>query len=150
MRDKFSNEILNHPLKKEIIITVIDENWVGQNPNGNVIKKFYHNGKNSVFLDASIDISLPSEMTNQIISRRLALANNPDEPIIRTDGGGFFSSETDLFLQATTSIDGKPRKELTEEEKKTMLYELIVRYDSFLTQVSNVLLDWQSESGIEQ
>jgi hypothetical protein len=102
----------------KIIITVIDENWVGQNPNGNVIKKFYHNGKNSVFLDASIDISLPSEMTNQIISRRLALANNPDEPIIRTDGGGFFSSETDLFLQATTSIDGKPRKELTEDEKR--------------------------------
>jgi hypothetical protein len=102
----------------KIIITVIDENWVGQNPNGNVIKKFYHNGKNSVFLDASIDISLPSEMTNQIISRRLALANNPDEPIIRTDGGGFFSSETDLFLQATTSIDGKPRKQLTEKEKE--------------------------------
>jgi hypothetical protein len=101
----------------KIIITVIDENWVGQNPNGNVIKKFFHNGKNSVFLDASIDISLPSEMTNQIISRRLALANNPDEPIIRTDGGGFFSSETDLFLQATTSIDGKPRKELSETEK---------------------------------
>jgi hypothetical protein len=69
-------------------------------------------------LDASIDISLPSEMTNQIISRRLALANNPDEPIIRTDGGGFFSSETDLFLQATTNVDGKPRKQLSEEEKK--------------------------------
>jgi hypothetical protein len=47
----------------------------------------------------------------------LALANNPDEPIIRTDGGGFFSSETDLFLQATTSIDGKPRKELSAEDK---------------------------------
>jgi hypothetical protein len=101
----------------KIIITVIDENWVGQNPNGNDIKKFYHNGKDSVFLDASIDISLPSEMTNQIISRRLALANNPDEPIIRTDGGGFFSSETDLFLQATTNIDGKPRKQLSETEK---------------------------------
>ena len=101
----------------KIIITVIDENWVGQNPNGNSIKKFFHNGKDSVFLDASIDISLPSEMTNQIISRRLALANNPDEPIIRTDGGGFFSSETDLFLQATTSIDGKPRAELTQEQK---------------------------------
>ena len=101
----------------KIIITVIDENWVGQNPNGNDIKKFFHNGKDSVFLDASIDISLPSEMTNQIISRRLALANNPDEPIIRTDGGGFFSSETDLFLQATTGIDGKPRAELTEDQK---------------------------------
>jgi phage/plasmid primase-like uncharacterized protein len=56
-------------------------------------------------------------MTNQIISRRLALANNPDEPIIRTDGGGFFNSETDLFLQATTNVDGKPRAQLTQEQK---------------------------------
>ena len=30
MRDKFSNEILNHPLKKEIIITVIANKLVNQ------------------------------------------------------------------------------------------------------------------------
>ena len=63
--------------KGNIIISVIDENWIGSNPNTG-IKTFNHAGPYSVFLDANLDISVPSEMTNQIISRRLALANNPD------------------------------------------------------------------------
>ena len=99
----------------KIIITVIDENWVGGNPNDKT-KVFYHSGPNSVFLDASLDISVPSEMTNQIISRRLALANNPDEPIVGV--GGFFNSQTDLFLNAVTDSDGNPRKKLTQAEKE--------------------------------
>lgn len=97
----------------KIIITVIDENWIGKIEEP--VKVFYHSGPNSVFLDATIDISVPSEMTNQIISRRLSLANNPDEPIVGV--GGFFNSNNDLFLRDTTGIDGKPRKKLTEEEK---------------------------------
>jgi hypothetical protein len=97
----------------KIIITVIDENWIGKNPEAT--KLFYHSGPNSIFLDANIDISVPSEMTNQIISRRLALANNPDEPIVGV--GGFFSSQKDLFLDNVTSSDGKVRKKLSAEEK---------------------------------
>ncbi len=99
----------------DIIISVIDENWIGQKE-GTGIKRFYHSGPNCIFLESSLDISLPSEMTNQIVSRRLALANNPDEPIVGV--GGFFSSKTDLFLQTVTDATGKPRKTLTEEEKK--------------------------------
>ena len=97
----------------KIIITVMDENWIGKNTLP--VKHFFHSGPSSVFLDATIDISVPSEMTNQIISRRLALANNPDEAIVGV--GGFFNSNTDLFLNATTNSDGKPRKRLTETEK---------------------------------
>jgi hypothetical protein len=97
----------------KIIISVIDENWIGKNPEAT--KLFYHSGPASIFLDANIDISVPSEMTNQIISRRLALANNPDEPIVGV--GGFFSSNTDLFLDSVTNSDGNPRKKLTEAEK---------------------------------
>ena len=99
----------------KIIITVIDENWVGGNPNEKSIKTFYHSGPKSVFLDANIDISVPSEMTNQIISRRLALANNPDEPIVGV--GGFFNSDTDLFLDSVTDSNGNKRKKLTQAEK---------------------------------
>jgi hypothetical protein len=97
----------------KVMITVIDENWVGKN--AEPVKTFVHSGPASVFLDASIDISVPSEMTNQIISRRLSLANNPDEPIVGV--GGFFNSTTDLFLRTVTGSDGKPRKTLTAEEK---------------------------------
>ena len=98
----------------DIIISVIDENWVGQKEGTS--KTFYHSGPNCVFLESSLDISLPSEMTNQIVSRRLALANNPDEPIVGV--GGFFESSTDLFLKTVTDSGGNPRKTLTEEEKK--------------------------------
>jgi hypothetical protein len=102
------------PTASKIIITVIDENWVGGNPDDKT-KVFYHSGPKSIFLDASLDISVPSEMTNQIISRRLALANNPDEPIVGV--GGFFNSQTDLFLNDITDADGKPRKKISAEQK---------------------------------
>lgn len=97
-----------------IILSVVDENWIGKKKGGSV--QFYHSGPYSIFLDANIDIALPSEMTNQIISRRLALANNPDEPIVGV--GGFFESATDLFLTSYTDSNGNPKKILTEDEKK--------------------------------
>lgn len=97
-----------------IIISVIDENFVGKKVGG--AETFFHSGPFSIFLDASIDIALPSEMTNQIISRRLSLANNPDEAIVGV--GGFFESDTDLFLKDYTDSNGNQRKILTEEEKK--------------------------------
>jgi hypothetical protein len=97
-----------------IILSVVDENWIGKKTDGSV--QFYHSGPYSIFLDASIDIALPSEMTNQIISRRLSLANNPDEPIVGV--GGFFESQTDLFLTSYTDSNGNPKKILTEDEKK--------------------------------
>jgi len=97
-----------------IILSVVDENWIGKKTDGSV--QFYHSGPYSIFLDASIDIALPSEMTNQIISRRLSLANNPDEPIVGV--GGFFESATDLFLTSYTDSNGNPKKILTEDEKK--------------------------------
>ena len=96
-----------------IILSVIDENWFGKKVGASEV--FFHSGPNSIFLDANIDIALPSEMTNQIISRRLALANNPDEPIVGV--GGFFESETDLFLTSYTDSNGNARKILTQQEK---------------------------------
>jgi len=106
--------VKGQPTPSKIIITVIDENWVGSNPDDKT-KVFYHSGPKSIFLDANIDISVPSEMTNQIISRRLALANNPDEPIVGV--GGFFNSQTDLFLDSVTDSNGNKRKKLTQAEK---------------------------------
>jgi hypothetical protein len=100
--------------KGDIVLTVIDENWIGSNKQPDPYE-FYHSGPYSVFLDANIDISVPSEMTNQIISRRLSLINNPDEPIVGV--GGFFNSKNDLFLNNYTDASGKPKKKMTEAEK---------------------------------
>jgi len=89
----------------DVYITVIDENFIGQNPN-TTTKVFYHSGANSSFLEASLDLSLPSEMTNQIVCKRLSLTSNPDEPLVGI--GGFFESDTDLFLKKVI-INGEER-----------------------------------------
>ena len=94
-----------------IIISVHDENWIGspvEQP-----ATFYHSGPYSVFLEANLNIALPSEMTSQIVSSRLALANNPNQQPIPL--GGFFTSATDLFLQ---TVDRIAKQSLSPEEKK--------------------------------
>jgi len=81
--------------KSSIILTVIDENWIGENPN-KAPKSFDHVGINSPFLESSLDISVPAEMANQIVSKRLGYATQPDAHPITL--GGFFESGMDLFM----------------------------------------------------
>ena len=86
-----------------IIITVIDENFIGQNPNETKPVSFRHVGNGSVFLDANIDISIPAEMTNQIVATRLGNSSNPDEAIVSTSKKSFFETGGDLFISATST-----------------------------------------------
>jgi hypothetical protein len=80
-----------------IILTVCDENWIGNKPTaGNTF--FYHNGVYSPFLEATLDLSLPGEMVNQIVCNRLSLATQPDAPPLSTNETSFFNSDTDLFI----------------------------------------------------
>lgn len=83
----------------DVILTVIDENFIGQNPN-TTIKSFKHSGKGSVFVEANVDFSLPSEMTNKIVMERLSVTSNPDQAHIAVNDTSFFNSQTDLFLKA--------------------------------------------------
>jgi hypothetical protein len=111
--NSFWNFQINEQKKdNKIILTVYDENWVGQTVTGN--RKFYHSGPSSIFLSSDLDISIPADMTNAIISRRLSLANNPDTPIVGV--GGFFSSAKDLFLDGATDSKGNSKKQ-TQKEK---------------------------------
>ena len=80
--------------KGDIIITVVDENWVGQNPE-KTPEYFDHSGISSPFLESTLDLSIPSEMAGQIVSQRLGRATQPSMPYLST--GGFFTSEADLF-----------------------------------------------------
>lgn len=106
--------------KGDVILSVYDENWIGKKEDIPP-HRFYHTGPNSVFLDASLDISVPSEMTNQIISRRLSLINNPDEPIVGV--GGFFESDTDLFLGNYTDNNGKEHTSKNAQAKADADFE---------------------------
>ena len=85
----------------DIVITVIDENWVGKNANTEPPTKFIHAGIESAFLSADLDISIPQDMTSMLVAKRLSLATNPDSAIVNT--GELFNSNTDLFMKLVTT-----------------------------------------------
>jgi len=85
-----------------IILTVIDENFVGK-PGAGDRKAFYHSGIQSPFLESNLDLSIPAEMANKLIMSRLSYSSNPDSQFAQ--GGSFFNSKTDLFLQSVTAVN---------------------------------------------
>jgi hypothetical protein len=97
--------------KTTIRLGVIDENWIGKPSTAEPIRTFYHNGANCTFLESNLELSIPGEMTNQIVSRRLDVVTNPDTPI--TDVGGFFNASVDLFLKEVVA-GGSDRPATTE------------------------------------
>lgn len=82
--------------KDTLVYTVVDENWIGKNPNPAPVK-FVHSGEQSRFLDADLNIDIPGSMASQIVSKRLALSVNPSQPNLEL--GGIFSGKKDMFLQ---------------------------------------------------
>jgi hypothetical protein len=120
--------------KGDVVITVIDENWIGENPNTS-IEFFYHTGERSPFLESTLDLSIPADMANKIISERLSISSQKDASFISTAKGGFFASEPDMFLKAANkykdgnneNVDNGVVAELDEESleaKKTKKEEL--------------------------
>lgn len=107
----------------DVIIKVIDENFIGELPKDieDGMVSFQHNGVGavsaSVFLNANLDISLPSSMIGQVVSGRLGKAVNPDENIYQVGTDKFFTSERDLFMLQPTSkkdkTDDNTNSELT-------------------------------------
>ncbi len=114
--------------KGDIILTVIDENWIGKKTNDKEPVKFTHSGIDSAFISADLDISIPADMTNAIVARRLSLATNPESPV--TNPGELFRAELDLFMKKVT-LEGAGEGEKKEpdppvekeSEKQTKIYE---------------------------
>jgi hypothetical protein len=94
------------------VFSVYDENWIGY-PKSKKLPTFVHSGEKSVFLEANLDISIPQEMTNQIINKRLRFSVNPDEPSVSV--GSLFSPKLDLFLKGVTNIDGNQTNAAAED-----------------------------------
>lgn len=123
--------------KGDIILTVIDENFIGKNPKPDEVVYFRHVGNGSVFLDANLDISMPAEKTNQIVMERLKATSQPDEHILKV--GKFFNGKTDLFLSRVTdtgtgnnSTTGSSAAPTTVEQKQN-------EFDTAQTEVKNAL-----------
>jgi hypothetical protein len=90
----------------DITLQIIDDNWAGNCELSNAglpagtekpIKEFYHSGEQSVFLEANLDIDIPSEMTNMIILRREDYVFNQDAKPLSM--GGIFSESSDKFFK---------------------------------------------------
>jgi hypothetical protein len=100
-----SSTIPNTPIKNvktsnktegDIEITIIDENWVGQIPDGVSIIEFKHSGISTPFINSSLDISIPNEMAGKIVMNRMGYDSQKDINKISTTGS-FFESSLDLF-----------------------------------------------------
>ena len=81
--------------KDTLVYTVVDENWIGKNPNPAPVK-FIHSGEQSRFLDADLNIDIPGSMASQIVSKRLALSVNPSQPNLEL--GGIFSGKNRSYF----------------------------------------------------
>ena len=90
----------------DIVLTIIDENWIGENPDPSSLKVFKHNGIGSPFLNSTLDISIPADMANKIINDRLGNISQRDMQNLKV--GTLFNSSTDLFLSRTgnSAVDG--------------------------------------------
>lgn len=118
----------------DVEITVIDENWIGENPNSDSTVLFEHNGTKSPFLNSTLDIAIPSEMANQIIAKRLGYETQRDMPYTSIDTGSFFNSDTDLFMKRVTETDAIPSNDENTNnapsEARTKLDKAIQLVDS--------------------
>jgi hypothetical protein len=91
----------------DITLKIIDENWAGKNTI--TPRTFFHSGEQSVFLEAEMDIDIPSEMANKIILAREDYTSNPDSRPIKI--GGAFSEDSDMFFKGIDYV-GKAAKML--------------------------------------
>ena len=98
------------PTSGKTVLTVIDEHFVGSPPLGSP-KTFDHNGADSIFLEATLDISIPGEMANKIIMDRLNYTVNPNSPSVKANypnKPAIFNSQTDIFLETVKAYGAPP------------------------------------------
>jgi hypothetical protein len=133
-------------------IGIIDENWSGYNPiPKSDIQLFRHSGELSTFLEANLQIDIPSEMTNQIILKRESYTSNPNSHGI--DLGGIFTDKKDLFFtgvgyddnsRLSTGTGAKPIADLKKDlqaaiQKKADWQKRLVKDKSFLGRLGTYL-----------
>ena len=124
-----------------IILTIIDENWIGKPPE--VPLTFAHAGSKSVFLESDLDISIPGEMLNQLVNKRLSFSVNPDEAPLSVGVNTFFSSIKDLFIRGTDStsppVEAEEPKKTETEDKTAKLNEAQAEYQTRLKEYNDNL-----------
>jgi hypothetical protein len=90
-------QVIEIPMDGGVKLQIVDENWRGYLANKKkTVKEFFHSGEQSIFLEATLDIDIPQEMTNQIVLKREDYSSNPDSHGL--DIGGLFGKSKDRFF----------------------------------------------------
>ena len=130
----------------DITFTIIDRNWIGKSDNIKV-RTFVHDGEKSKFLDATLDIDIPGEMANQIISKRLNISPGGQQPELKTNT--FFAKGVDKFMKKANfkgvelsgedeDVDsGTPIEEGSVREKEKEISDLDSNIKSRNQQIEN-------------
>ena len=136
--------------ENDIVITVVDENWIGENPDPGGIKTFKHSGIGSPFLDATLDISIPAEVGAKIINERIGANSQTDIRSLKVDTTTLFSSETDLFLKKVqppvSGAADDTNQDLNEAEDINNISRKIAEQEALIDRINGVsrLVDEQS------
>jgi hypothetical protein len=143
-----------------IEITIIDENWIGENPEPGAVIEFEHTGLKSPFLNSNLDISIPSNLTNKIVMERLQMTSQPDIKNLSVGDTTLFNSKTDLFIErtqfSTGSVDIQPKIDDTDgrsdNEKKLQKLidakeQLIVGGGTPNKYLNQTVIEYKSASG---
>jgi hypothetical protein len=114
-------QIIEIPMEDGVKLQIVDENWRGYlNNKKGIVKEFFHSGEQSVFLEATLDIDIPQEMTNQIVLKRENYSSNPDSHGL--DMGGLFGKSKDRFFDEVdyrkTSVTGTAKKTAATPSRK--------------------------------
>ena len=114
-------QIIEIPTDDGIKLQIVDENWRGYlNNKKGIVKEFFHSGEQSIFLEATLDIDIPQEMTNQIVLKRENYSSNPDSRGL--DMGGLFGKSKDRFFDEVdyrqTLITGTAKKTAATPSRK--------------------------------
>lgn len=99
-------------------LQIIDASFIGKRQNGVGRAKFQSRGIKTPFLEASLNIDIPSAMKGQIIGNKLsaASAKNPNKEQKEQNLDGLFTSKKDEVLDVLNSIRDQVDAASSEEE----------------------------------
>lgn len=100
-------------------LQIVDASFIGKKQNGLGRAKFQSRGIRTPFLDASLNIDIPSAMKGQIIGNKLSgksAAKNPNKEQKEINLSGLFTNKTDEVLEVLNSIRDQVEAAASEEE----------------------------------
>lgn len=109
---------LKTPIPGDEELQIVDVSFIGKKQTGLGRAKFQSRGAKTPFLEASLNIDIPSAMKGQIIGNKLSskslAAKNPNKEQKEQNLEGLFTSKTDEVLDVLNSIRNQTDVDITD------------------------------------